>query len=300
MRSADVAALVDAHVRGDHQRFVVVARTIAANERSSGRDRLADQLERLVGAPGTSTAQALGPAVAGFAAPLASKGTPILDANTAAQVSRVCAEYEAAERLAAAGLAPVNSLLLVGPPGVGKSMTAAWIGEQIGLPSYMVSIEGLIDSHLGVSGRNLNALFDEVCTRAAVWVFDEFDSLAATRNGSNDVGETMRLVNSLLRMLDRPRPGVVVACTNRPDAVDQAVHDRFETTIEFAGLTDHSACTLLETVLHGTSVDPIAAAAAMWDGRSHRQLVQAVQAARKSATLDGRDLTLSDLTAATA
>ncbi len=294
MRSADVTALVDAHVRGDHQRFVAVARTIAANERSSGRDRVAGQLERLVGASGPSTAQALGSAVSGFAAPLAAKGAPILDPDTAAKVSRVCAEHAAAERLAAAGLAPVNSLLLVGPPGVGKSMTAAWIGDQISLPTYMVSIEGLIDSHLGVSGRNLSTLFDEVCTRAAVWVFDEFDSLAATRNGSNDVGETMRLVNSLLRMMDRPRPGIVVACTNRPDAIDPAVHDRFETTIEFPALTRQSAHTMLEAALSGTSVDP-AAVAPTWDGRSHRQLVQAIQMARKTATLDARALALSDL-----
>ena len=61
---------------------------------------------------------------------------PLLKSQTRAEVDRVVLERTSADKLMAAGLLPARSVLMSGPPGVGKTMTASWLDESVSAPSW--------------------------------------------------------------------------------------------------------------------------------------------------------------------
>jgi len=153
-----------AHRLRDDERFRQAALSIAANERKEG-----EASRKLLAA-----ARALDdpPKVAGMVRAPVDGGAPVLTADLEGRVGWIVDEHKAGDRIRSAGLRPVGSVMFVGPPGVGKTMTAGWIGSQIGLPTYVVRSEALISSLLGESSANVGALFDEIDLRPGVWVFD--------------------------------------------------------------------------------------------------------------------------------
>lgn len=158
---------------------------------------------------------------------------PVLDDACRAHVDRLVAERPLRERLLEAGLQPSRSVLLSGPPGVGKSMTAAYIAEQMKQPLLVVDLASVVSSYLGRTGRNLRAILDYASETECVLFLDEFDALAKRRDDSTDVGELKRLVNVLLLELDRwPAGSFLVAATNHLDLVDAAITRRFDVKIE--------------------------------------------------------------------
>lgn len=296
MRAGDVAALVEAHVNSDHKRFSTVARTIAANERHSGRNSMvADRIDRALG--GGEAGLTLGREAAKFVLPVTSENHPVLEPSTRAAVDRIVAEHLAHERLDDAGLQAVSSALFVGPPGVGKTMAATVIGQSAGLDTFVVSTESVVDSLLGGTGNNLRTLFDEICSHPAVWVFDEFDSLARGRGGSNDVKESDRIVNTILRMMDRPRRGLIVGCTNLPDLLDPAIVSRFETTVAFGPPSSATIQQIIATTLGRipSTADPATLAARFEGIASHRELVATIRRAAKAAVMEGRSVDIADI-----
>ncbi|MEW2498126.1 AAA family ATPase [Streptomyces nodosus] len=158
---------------------------------------------------------------------------PVLDDACRAQVDRIVAERPIRERLLEVGLQPSRSVLLSGPPGVGKSMTAVYIAEQMKQPLVVVDLASVMSSYLGRTGRNLRAILDYAAETECVLFMDEFDALAKRRDDNTDVGELKRLVNVLLLELDRwPTGSFLIAATNHLNLVDPAIARRFDVKIE--------------------------------------------------------------------
>lgn len=142
-------------------------------------------------------------------------------------------EYSKIDLLRSYSLEPRHTMLLIGPPGTGKTSLAEAIATELGLVLFVVRYEAIIGSYLGETAGKLRDVLEFVSATPCVIFFDEFDALGKERGDIHETGEIKRVVNSLLMQLDQLPPHVfVVAATNHPELLDRAVWRRFEMHVE--------------------------------------------------------------------
>lgn len=150
-------------------------------------------------------------------------------------VRRLIHQHKLREQLAAHGLAPVNKILLEGPPGNGKTSLAMALANAINLPIARISCHDVIASHLGESGGNLKDLFRSANESPSLLFLDEIDGLSMSRGMSHSAAESERtsITTSLFILLDQMLPQtILVAATNRSQDLDPALIRRFEVRVE--------------------------------------------------------------------
>lgn len=248
MATADqIAALAQAALTRDWQRANVIAQQIRAHEVARNpASSLGRQLEKYVRqaeAAGmsdeTRALKALMPAGRDDAGGLCewrpvrrSLADVVLAPDALAVVDNLIAEHRGADDLTEAGFRPANRLMLVGPPGCGKTAAAEAIAHALERPFVVVRQDAIVGSYLGVTGANLRKVFEFLAKAPPlVLLFDEFDAVAAARGGNGDSAgaENNRSVNALLTMLDTfEGPSIILAATNRDDVIDPAVWRRFD------------------------------------------------------------------------
>ena len=141
-------------------------------------------------------------------------------------------EHHRADLLRSYNLEPRHRVLVVGPPGNGKTSLAEAIAQALMVPLAVVRYEGLIGSYLGETSERLQRIFERASARACVLFFDEFDTLGKERGDTHETGEIKRVVSSLLLQVDALPAHVVVVCaTNHPELLDRAVWRRFQIRI---------------------------------------------------------------------
>lgn len=147
-------------------------------------------------------------------------------------LKQVIREQKEADQLLMHNLQPVNRILLCGPPGCGKTMTAYAIASELGLPVAYVRLDGLVSSYLGQTSTNLRKVFDSVRNQKIILFLDEFDAIAKKRDDSNELGELKRVVTTLLQNFDNLQNNVfLIAATNHEHLLDPAIWRRFNVTI---------------------------------------------------------------------
>lgn len=145
---------------------------------------------------------------------------------------QIIGEQKNAENLLKHNMAPINRVLLCGPPGCGKTMTAYALGHELDLPIAYVRLDGLVSSYLGQTSTNLRKVFDSVKNQRIVLFLDEFDAIAKKRDDSNELGELKRVVTTLLQNFDNmPANVFLIAATNHEHLLDPAIWRRFNITI---------------------------------------------------------------------
>jgi SpoVK/Ycf46/Vps4 family AAA+-type ATPase len=150
-----------------------------------------------------------------------------------AKLGEVLQEWRLRTRLDAAGVSRRTKLLLHGPPGCGKTLTARALGGEMGLPVMVVRFDGVVGSYLGQTAARLRELFRYAEAVPSVLVLDEIDALAQRRGNPRDVGELDRVVISLLQELEHSTPrGLIVASSNLPRALDDALWRRFDLVLD--------------------------------------------------------------------
>lgn len=160
---------------------------------------------------------------------------PVYTAAVLETVEGLLREWVSEAALQAVGVSPTRTLLIYGPPGSGKTVTAHHIAARLGLPLITARIDGLISSFLGTTARNIANLFDFANRYACVLLLDEFDALAKLRDDPQEIGEIKRVVNTLLQNLDLRRNfGITIAITNHDRLLDPAVWRRFETQLQLS------------------------------------------------------------------
>lgn len=167
--------------------------------------------------------------------------------NIMAQLDEIIMEWHRANELRKVNIAPTRTLLLSGPPGVGKTMTAKWIARMLQLPLVTLDLSSAVSSYLGNSGRNIKAVLDYAKSGPCVLLLDEFDAIAKKRGDDSDIGELKRIVNVILLELDRwPDTSLLIAATNHPQLLDMAVERRFDRLLTFEPPDIHQRHTILE------------------------------------------------------
>jgi SpoVK/Ycf46/Vps4 family AAA+-type ATPase len=251
MATADhVKALIRSHAEGDDERFYAIAMQVAAQAARQGHTKFAQELRNLVdqakarfkAAPsGQQTrpvpivqprGELAGLLTAAF--PKTRLSDMALDLAIHSRIDRVLTEQRQREKIVAHGLTPLRKLLLLGPPGTGKTMTAAALAGELGLPLFTIQLDGLITKYLGETAAKLRLIFEAIRQNRAIYLFDEFDALGGERAAKNEVGEIRRVLNSFLQFLEQDDSNsIIVAATNHPQILDKALFRRFDSVIEY-------------------------------------------------------------------
>ena len=258
MARADLlVSLVKASAEGDLGRVRKTTEAIIAEERAKNHHVLADRLTRAV-ANGEASPRAAfvgrGRAWRRFATELVPRrrleDLVLSDANRAA-CRDLIEEQRRASVLRAHSLEPRHRVLLVGPPGNGKTTLAEAIAEALSVPFIVVRYETMIGSYLGETANRLKRVIDYARTNPGVLFFDEFDAVAKERGDSHETGEIKRVVTSLLMQVDGlPSYTVTVAATNHPELLDRAVWRRFQLRLSLGAPTERDLARYLEKFGH--------------------------------------------------
>ncbi len=159
---------------------------------------------------------------------------PLLSPGLQTKLGQLIEERKQAKRLEGLGLAPTRSAIFVGPPGVGKTITARWLAAQLGVPFYVLDLTAVMSSLLGRSGSNLRSALDFAKRSPCVLLLDEIDAIAKRRSDDADIGELKRLVTVILQEVDEwPATGLLLAATNHAELIDPALWRRFDLVINF-------------------------------------------------------------------
>lgn len=240
MARADlILDLVKAGVKGDTDAVRASASAVAADERAKRHTGVADRITRVLDWHTTASKNGIGNRP-GLRVRDGSGGIQrreprrsLQDLYLAKEVRQSCRdlieEQHRADVLRASGLEPRHRVLLVGPPGNGKTSLAESIAYELALPLFVVRYDAVVTSYLGETAQRLRRLFDFVRTEPCVLFFDEFDAIGKERGDMHETGEIKRVVTTLLLQLDElPTYCLVVGATNHPELLDRAAWRRFE------------------------------------------------------------------------
>lgn len=213
----------------------------------------------------------------------------VLDDESSLVLAEIVEERRRIDQLARAGIAPSKSLLISGAPGVGKTLAARWLAQQIGVPLVSLDLASVVSSFLGSSGRNIKSVLKYAQSGPCVLLLDEFDAVAKRRDDDTDIGELKRIVNVLLVELDRwSETSLMVAATNHPQLLDPAIGRRFDRHLELSLPGSKELFRMLE-VLSGDALG-IEALTLLSDalvGASGSELVRIWETAKRRSVLHG-------------
>lgn len=305
-------ALVKSHIDRDDQHFYSVAMQVAAREAKVGHGKLAEELRDMIDAAKARTSPVN---LAGKLVPLARPrgelaalltvshpknrlADMVLDTEMAEQLGRIMKEQKHHSRIREHGLSPRRKLLLVGPPGTGKTMTASVLAGELGIPLFSVRLDALITKFMGETAAKLRQIFDAINDVRGVYFFDEFDAIGSQRGLANDVGEIRRVLNSFLQMIEADQShSLIVAATNHAEILDYALFRRFDDVIEYRLPSAPQAMKLIQSRLANFAPKPFSlkAIAAKADGLSYAEIKRAVDDSIKEAVMHDQERVKSEV-----
>lgn len=166
--------------------------------------------------------------------PIQMEHRPVWAPEVGSVLEALVNEWTNAGRLIEAGLNPSRTALLSGPPGVGKTLAAAYLAEQLNLPLVTLNLAATVSGLLGNTGNNLVKVLAHAKAQPCVLLLDEFDAFAKRRDDGQDIGELKRVVNVLLQAIDEwPSTSLLVAATNHEELLDRAIFRRFDFWVRF-------------------------------------------------------------------
>lgn len=310
-----IKALIKSYIEEDDARFCAVAMQVAAHAARHGHGRLADELRSLVDEAKSRTgvkhrknpvpiATPRGELSELLAAsyPQVKLADMVLADTLRQRLSRILKEHRQQHKLRSHGLSPRRKLLLTGPPGSGKTMTASALSGELKLPLFVIQLDGLITKFMGETAAKLRLIFEAMEHTTGIYLFDEFDAIGGERAMANDVGEVRRILTSFLQLLDQNNSNsLIVAATNHGEFLDRALFRRFDDVIEFSLPTPELAQEVFKnrlSLFNTTQVD-WAQLLDVVEGFSYADISRACEDAAKDSILSGTTIiTAEDLIAA--
>lgn len=305
MKADILKLLLQSHAEGDEPSFRKAALQLAAAESTAGHVRVAEEIRAIIAKlPPTTFRKQQGPVVdiaapRGELADILEGGHReerlrdiVLRPATQETLERVLSENRSRARLERFGVQPRRRLLFHGAPGCGKTLAAAVLAGEIGLPLMTVRFDALFSRFLGATAVQLRAIFAEMPRRPGVYLFDEFDSVAKARGDSQDVGEMNRVVTAFLQLLDADTSAsILVASTNHVELLDRAVFRRFDVIVPFEKPTREQIADLMRLRLSTVGLTAAMATrlAAHTEGWSFADVARACDDAVRTMALDERE-----------
>lgn len=122
---------------------------------------------------------------------------------------------------------PPRGILLIGPPGTGKTMIAKAMAHEAGMKFFYVDSSAIIDRFVGMGAKNIRDSFEEARkNQPCILFFDEIDAIGGKRNVSFATSEHQQTLNALLQELDGFKPNdkvYMMAATNMFESLDPAL-----------------------------------------------------------------------------
>ena len=158
------------------------------------------------------------------------------------------------ERLMEMGIPYVNSTLLFGESGTGKTTFGRYVAYKAGLPFCYLNFSNLVDSYMGNTSKNISKAFTYAISNPCVLMLDEIDCISIRRSGAHSDGgtggEMARITITLMQEFDKlTNDIVVIGATNRQDRIDEALLRRFSIQHEVKILNDKEKTAMVNKYL---------------------------------------------------
>jgi len=289
-----IKSLIRSHFGDDPERFYTIALQVAAYEAEQGHGALSHEIRELV----DRSRREKGAVVLKFPQdmrglvlsekPNIPKVALVIAPALSKRIDRIIQEYRQQNKLKTHGLSHRRKIMLVGPPGTGKTMTARVLAHELRLFLHTIQMDRLVTKFMGETSAKLRQIFDLIQQETGVYLFDEFDAIGGERSLDNDVGEMRRVLNAFLQFIEQDTSdSVIVAATNSPRILDRALFRRFDDVLYFEKPKSEERKKLMQNIL-GSFLAPRftwKTVLAESEGLSHAEIDQACRDAIKQAIL---------------
>jgi len=248
-------ALLTGLNEGDDEQVYAIALQVAATEARRGRVEVANELQKLVAVARSKRDSHWSPEVRrggkvvvpitqprGELQNLLFSSAPSTTLNSLSlapeiknRLEQFIRQQRERDRLRSFNRTPASRLLLMGPPGSGKTLTASALAGELHLPLHVIRLDTVITRFMGETAAKLRLVFDQAGTSRGIYLFDEFDAIGSKRTADNDIGEMRRVLNSFLQFMEEENSSdsVIIAATNHPQLLDEALFRRFDDIIRY-------------------------------------------------------------------
>lgn len=248
-------SLIKAHFENDENRFTTISLQIAAHESKIGHITLGDDIRKII-----DKSKQKSPKFISFNKdleglllediPVNRLSDLIVSDSILERIERILNEYIQVDKLRRHNLQNRRKILLSGPPGTGKTMTASILANELQLPLYTILMDKMVTKFMGETSAKLRQVFDIIQERQGVYLFDEFDAIGTNRGKDNDVGEMRRVLNAFLQFIERDNSNsLIIAATNNLELLDHALFRRFDDVLHYQLPSDSEKILLLENRL---------------------------------------------------
>ncbi len=135
--------------------------------------------------------------------------------------------HQTSRKLSEMGIQYLNSVMLYGESGTGKTLFGKYVAYKLGIPFVYMNFSNAISSYLGSTAKNIAKAFEFVEQQKCVFMLDEVDAIGMVR-GKEDVGEMARITIALMQAFDCVKNDtIIIGATNRIDMIDVALLRRF-------------------------------------------------------------------------
>ncbi len=234
-----IKSLIRSHFSEQPEQFFTVALQVAAHEARQGHQSLANEIRDMV-----DKAKSRPSRIMPFAPDLSHMvltsepkerlGELVQSDEMRGRIERILREYRQKSKLEKHGLSHRRKILLAGPPGTGKTLTAAVLAGELSLPLFTILMDKIVTKFMGETSAKLRQIFNVIQERRGVYLFDEFDAIGGERGRENDVGEMRRVLGTFLQLIEQDNSdSLIVATTNTPNILDQALFRRFDDVLHY-------------------------------------------------------------------
>jgi len=249
-------SLIRSHFSNESERFYSIALQVAAYEAKQGHVSVAHDIRKLI----DMERKKGGPRVISFPKELTGlvlteqlklkRQNLVIKDALRKRIDQIVHEYKQQEKLKSYGLSHRRKILLIGPPGTGKTMTAKVLSSELKLSLNTIQVDRLVTKFMGEPSAKLRQIFDMMQQEHGVYLFDEFDAIGGERSMDNDVGEMRRVLNAFLQFIEQDTSdSLIVAATNNPKLLDQALFRRFDDVLYYENPDNEARKLLIENIL---------------------------------------------------
>ncbi|NTM01604.1 ATP-binding protein [Enterococcus faecium] len=278
-----VKALIKSHYSSSEGLFESVAMQIAAFEAKKGKKEYAREIRNIVEMEKKKKRTYTFDNVDGlidFSQPNVRLNNLVLDTEIDSKIKEIVNEFWNQEKLESFGLKNKRKILLAGPPGTGKTMTASVLANELGLNLGIIQMDKMMTKYMGETTVKLRHIFDSINSFPAVYLFDEFDAIGSDRNAENDIGEVRRILNTFLQLIEQNESNIIIiAATNNFTSLDTALFRRFDEVIQYHTLSVEKIEKLIKINLRNFKLNSasLRMASEVALGLSQAEIVKAVE-----------------------